>query len=389
VLLSRQRKESPRDHGHLSLVAEKFPWVFSEPLRNACGTEGPCCRRQRLITPFRLGLALTAPCASPPVETLADFHRGFHACWGPTMPSTACYHQGAKSRCAACARTMPARLSGDMTRQGLGFATGRALAELRPIVLQEGRACALHDGVRAVFPGRCTVVQPAAGELPTTLALRCAPPTTVVLPPDTTHAQACLPAPASLRARVLLADRGSLDWHSRRRVHDEDGCFLLRAQAGMHPQVIAAFRADGTRRRSLRTKPLKAIQATRSQRQRVARVGAGQGEGHPLRLHLLISWNRRTQAFCDLVTNLPAPRSHLDMLDRAYTWRWHGEWRLKEGKSDAHLHAFDTETPAIVAGLIGAASAAAARTRFLAHRTPLLLEVPMSTRKVALWAGHV
>ena len=28
VLLVRQRKESPMDHGQLSMVAEKFPWVF-------------------------------------------------------------------------------------------------------------------------------------------------------------------------------------------------------------------------------------------------------------------------------------------------------------------------------------------------------------------------
>ena len=48
------------DHGQLSLVADKCPWVFSEPLLNACGTEAQFGRRQRLITPFRLGLALTA-----------------------------------------------------------------------------------------------------------------------------------------------------------------------------------------------------------------------------------------------------------------------------------------------------------------------------------------
>jgi hypothetical protein len=27
------------DHGQLSMVADKFQWVFSEPLLNACGTE--------------------------------------------------------------------------------------------------------------------------------------------------------------------------------------------------------------------------------------------------------------------------------------------------------------------------------------------------------------
>ena len=53
------------------------------------------------------------------------------------------------------------------------------------------------------------------------------------------------------------------------------------------------------------------------------------------------------------------------------------------------LHAFDTENPAIVEGLIWTAIAAAALKRFLAHMTQLLVEVPMSTRKVAMCAWHV
>src|SRR5712691_5105340 len=85
------------DHGQLSMVADKFQWVFSEPLLNACGTEAKFCRRQRIITPFRLGLALTATCASQPVETLADFHRGFNALWGTTVTYKAFYNQVAKA----------------------------------------------------------------------------------------------------------------------------------------------------------------------------------------------------------------------------------------------------------------------------------------------------
>src|SRR6266581_1958997 len=178
------------DHGQLSMVADKFQWVFSEPLLNACGTEVKFCRRQRIITPFRLGLALTATCASQPVETLADF-----------------------------ARTMTSRLIGDMTLKVLGFAKGRAFAEFRHIVLQDGSSFAIHDGLREVFPGRFKVVKPAAVELHTTMDLLCDAPTTVVLTPDTTSEQAFLPEPTSLRASLLLADRGYVDLHYLRRVH--------------------------------------------------------------------------------------------------------------------------------------------------------------------------
>jgi hypothetical protein len=62
---------------------------------------------------------------------------------------------------------------------------------------------------------------------------------------------------------------------------------------------------------------------------------------------------------------------------------------LKEWKSYANLHAFDTANAAIVEGLIGAAMAAAARKRFLASMPQLLAEVPMSTRQVAMCTVHV
>ena len=377
------------DHGQLSMVADKFQWVFSEPLLNACGTEAKFCRRQRILTPFRLGLALTATCASQPVETLADFHRGFNALWGTPITYKAFYNQVAKPHLADFARAMTSRLIGEMTLKVLGFEKGRAFAEFRHIVIQDGSSLAIHDGLREVFPGRFKTVKPAAVELHTTLDLLCDAPTTVVLTPDTTNEQAFLPAPASLRASLLLADRGYLDLHYLRRVQDAGGFFIIRAKAGMNPQVVEAFREDGTRLRALRNKPLKVIYTKLPKRQRVELVVTWQVEAQMLRLRLLISWNRRTQEFCYLVTNLPAQRYPLDMIYRAYKWRWQVELLFKEWQSYANLHAFDTQNPTIVEGLIWTAIAAAALKRFLAHMTQLLVAVPMSTRKVAMCAVHV
>jgi len=377
------------DHGQLSMVVDKFQWVFSEALLNACGRDVKFCRRQRVITPFRLSLALTATCASQHVETIADFHCGFNALFGTTVTYKAFYNQVAKPRFADFARTMTERLISDMTLKVLGFAKGHAFAEFRHIVIQDGSSFAIHDGLREVFPGRFKVVKPAAVELHTTMALLCDAPTTVVLTPDTTSEQAFLPEPASLRASLLLADRGYLDLHYLRRVQDEGGFFLIRAKVGMNPHIIEAFREDGQRLRSLRNKPLKAIHAKLPKRQRVELVGQWQVDAHPLCLRLIISWNRQTKEFCYLLTNLPAQRYPLDMICRAYKWRWQVELLFKEWKSYANLHAFDTANPALVEGLIWTAIAAAALKRFLAHMTQLLVEVPMSTRKVAMCAVHV
>jgi hypothetical protein len=108
------------------MVADKFQWVFSESLLNACGTDAKFCRRMRTITPFRLGLALTATCASQRVETLADFHRGFNAVFDTTITYKAFYNQLAKARFATFMGTMASRLIGDMTlsarvRKGTGL----------------------------------------------------------------------------------------------------------------------------------------------------------------------------------------------------------------------------------------------------------------------------
>ena len=377
------------DHGQLRMVADKFQGVFSETLLNACGKEGKFCRRQRVITPFRLGLALTATCASQRVETIADFHCGFNALFGTTVTYKAFYNQVAKPHFADFARTMTERLVSDMTLKVLGFAKGHPLSEFRHIVIQAGSSFAIHDGLREVFPGRFKVVKPAAVALHTTMDLLCDAPTIVVFTPDTTSEQAFLPKPTALRARLLFADRGYGDLPSLRRVQAAGGFFLIRAKAGMNPQVIEAFREDGHRLRSLRHKPLKVRHTKLPKRQRVELVGQWQGDARPLCLRLLISGNRRPQECCSLLTTLPAQRSPLDMICRAYTWRWPVELLLKEWKSYAHRHALDTTNPAIVEGLIWTAMAAAALKRFVAPMPQLLLEGPMSTRKVARCAVHV
>src|SRR5207249_2818933 len=180
-----------------------------------------------------------------------------------------------------------------------------------------------------------------------------------------------------------------IDLHYLRRVQDAEGCFLIRAKAGMNPQVVEAFREDGTRLQSLRNKRLKVIHTKLPKRQRVELGVQWQVDGHTLCLRLIVSWNPRSKSFCYFLPNLSSQRYPLEVICRAYKWRWQVELLFKEWKSYANLHAFDTANPALVEGLIWAAIAAAALKRFLAHMTQLLLEVPMSTRKVAMCAMQV
>ena len=200
------------DHGQLPMVADKFPWVFSDARLTACGQDVKCCRRQRVMTPLRLGLALPATCASQRVETIADFHCGFKALFGTPVTYKAFYNQVAKPHFADCARTLTERLVRDMTLKVLGFKKGLPFSAFRHIVMQDGSSFAIHAGLREVFPGRFKVGKPAAVELHTTMDLLCDAPTTVVFTPDTTSEQAFLPEPVALRASLLFAERGDIDW---------------------------------------------------------------------------------------------------------------------------------------------------------------------------------
>ena len=65
------------------------------------------------------------------------------------------------------------------------------------------------------------------------------------------------------------------------------------------------------------------------------------------------------------------------------------ELLFKEWKSYASLHKFDTANEHIAAGLIWASLCAAVLKRFLAHAAQLIGGKPISTRRVAMCAGHI
>ena len=75
-------------------------------------------------------------------------------CSPVTSEYKAFYNQLAKPHFATFMGTMASRLIGEMTLKVLGFEKGRAFAEFRHIVMQDGSSFALHDALREVLPGR-------------------------------------------------------------------------------------------------------------------------------------------------------------------------------------------------------------------------------------------
>jgi Transposase DDE domain len=377
------------DPKQLSMMANTFQSVLDASTLNARGDQLTFCQRHRLLTPFRFGLSIMASMASKPVHSIADLHRDFNALWELKVSYKAFYKQLAKASGAAFLRTSLEDLMGKLTRHVLGFRQGETFSEFSRLIIQDGSSLAVHDALCQAFPGRFRTVKPAAVELHCTLDVLRDAPVTIVLSPDTDAEHAYLPEPASLSGALFLADRGYLDLSDLRDVDRQGGSFIVRAKEGLNPRVIDAFREDGTRVKACQERDLQAIITKLPKQQRVELDVEWLSDQQPLRLRLIISWNKAKKCFVYLLTNLPKSRYNIKKICLGYKIRWQVELIFKEWKSYANLHTFDTENEHITEALIWASLAASALKRFFAHAAEHLLEVVMSTRKAAMMPAYV
>jgi hypothetical protein len=377
------------DRRQLTIMANKFQSVFDPSTLNHQGDQLEFCQRQRLITPCRFGLSVVASMASQQVQSIADLQRDFNALWDLEVSYKAFYNQLAKPSCSEFLRTSLCDILGKLTLKVLGFHEGAALSEFDQIVIQDGSSFAIHDALRQVFPGRFSAVKPAAVELHCTMDVLHDAPITIVLSPDTDSEQVYLPAPESLKGSLFLADRGYLNLTYLSDVVHQGGFFVVRAKEALNPLVIDAYREDGKPLKGCRERDFQAIVATLPKRQRVNLIVEWWVEGQPFRLRLIVIWNKKTQCFIYLLTNLPEERYDIEKVCLIYKLRWQVELLFKQWKSYANLHAFDTTNEDIAEALIWASLAAAAVKRFLAHATEHLLEVVISTHKAAMSRAYL
>ena len=376
------------DSQPLTIMANKFQAVFAISVLNERGNQLAFCQRQRLMTPFRLGLSVIASMATEQVPSIAALYRNFNALWAMKSSYKAFYNQLATPRCPDLFRTSLCDIMGKLATKVLGFEAGQAFGDFKRLVMQDGSSFALHDALASLYPGRFNAVKPAAVELHCTMDLLQDAPITIALSPDTDAEHDYRPEPASLTGDLFLADRGYLALASLRDIDRHGGFFLVRGKAGLNPRVIDAFRQDGQRLKSCQDRDFQAIIARFPKRQQAELDVEWLIEAEPFRLRLIVRWNAETQSFAYLLTKLPHDRDSIRMICLGYKLRWQVELLFKEWKSYANLHKFDPEKETIAEALIWAALAASAMKRFLAHAAEYLLEVVISTRKAAMPSAY-
>jgi Transposase DDE domain len=354
---------------------------------NQLGRDTGQAKRLRTVTPHRLFLAVVSALARARVESLAELLRAFNHQNGVTVAYKAFYNRRARAGFAAFMREMFARLVEGLSIQTLTPEGQRAVARFKDIVIQDGSSFALKPTLHRRFPGRFTTIEPAAVEVHATYSGFFDEVRAVQIAPDADAERPFLPAPSTLKDRLLLADRGYPSIPYFEAVREQGGSFIVRLTRSYDPWVRTAW-VDG-RRVDLSTRVRLSRWLPRYSACRLDLDVEFEREDRVVSFRV-VAIPGRDQAMTRLCTNLPRTPFSLDLVARLYRFRWQIELCFKEWKSYANLHQFDTANAHIVEGLIWAGLCAAVLKRFLAHAAQRVGKgAAMSTRRVAMCAHHI
>jgi hypothetical protein len=357
---------------------------------NQLGRETGQSERLRTVTPHRLFLSTIAALASGTVESLADLLREFNYQNDVTVAYKAFYNRLARPGFATFMRQMFARLVEQLSVRMLAPEGHAAVSRFEDIVIQDGSSFALKRKLRDAFPGRFTTVEPAAVEVHATYSGFADEVCSVEIAPDSEAERQFLPDPSTLRDRLLLADRGYPGVAYFESVREHGGAFIVRLTRSHDPWVRAAW-VEGKRVHLPKPIPLSRFIHRNANRHLDLDVEYERGRrllGYIVGFRVIVLPGRE-KTMTRLCTNLPRTPFTLELVARLYRFRWQVELLFKEWKSYANLHKFDTANEHIAAGLIWASLCAAVLKRFLAHAAQLVGGRPISTRRVAMCAGHI
>lgn len=355
---------------------------------NQVGRDTGQSQRLRTVTPHRLFLSTIAGLGGGTIESLADLLRKFNHLNDVTVAYKAFYNRLARPGFPKFMRAMFARLVERLSIHTLTPEGHTAVARFKDIVIQDGSSFALKKKLRHVFPGRFTTVDPAAVELHATYSGFADEVSAVEIAPDKEAERKFLPPASTLKDRLLLADRGYAAVDYFEAVDKEGGAFIMRLSRSHDPWVRAAW-VDGKRIALPKPVRLSRFIAQNLNRRMDLDVEYERDKGKRMVGFRVVVLPGHEKTMTRLCTNLPRTPFSLDLVSRLYRFRWQIELVFKEWKSYANLHKFDTANQHIAAGLIWASLCAAVLKRFLSHAAQLVGGKAISTRRVAMCAGHI
>jgi len=365
-----------------SKILSQFERALDRDVIEAIAVDTGFVKRRRLITPVELTVSILSVLGSGRSDAIADTVRTFNLLTEAGVAYKPFHNQLAKSEFPLFMKAVAEHVVSSLASRVLGAPRTSALRRFDDIIVQDGTCFRVHDELASVFPRRFGVNGGIAGvEVHTTMSLMNDQPLKVAITADTGPERAHLPAPESLKNKLLLADRGYIDIAYCAKIAAAGGAMVQRAN-GINPWIDRGF-VDGKRVKKHAGSALKTVLQKIGRRTLDADCAWAEPKPEGVLLRVISFRPPGKDERVTLVTNLPRDEFPAEMVAQLYRLRWQVELLFKEMKSHTNLKRFATSKQPIVEGLIWAALAAVTIKRYLAHAAARVARIPTSTLAAA------
>ncbi len=345
--------------------------------------------RKRTITPLSLLIACVSTLGASSTQWLADILRTFNSLGEDSVQYKPFHKQLAQASFPKFVKCTLEQALSNLAIPILSSIDNDKLSSFKDIFLHDGCSFALKDSLAKVFPGRFTVVSPAAVELHVTMSMTTDQLQKVILAPDKESERTFTPKPEDVAGSLLLEDRGYESRTYFKDIQAAGGSYIIRGKNNIKPTILKAYSQNGRRLRHFEGKRLGWKVLPQND---IIDMDIEWGKGNDIYHGRLVAIYKRgkknKKTFTYLHTNLDRKKYNRTDIGNFYRLRWQIELLFKEWKSYANLHRFDTSKSPIAEGLILVSILAATLKRFIAHATQHCFQVELSTLRTAACARH-
>lgn len=346
------------------VCSQELRQVFSEKVVNERGLESGFAKRLRKFTAVPALWSFVTGFGSGQAKSLADFPRLFTELTGETIEYKAFHDRLSNPRFPEFMRLSFEELLSTVCRPVVR-SKSQYLKSFDDIVVHDGSSFALNDALAEAFTGRFTTICPAAVEVHCTYSLYEGQPIAISIDSDKEGERQFLPEPKTLRRKLLLVDRGYLDYKYFRAVEEAGGHYISRARDNkFNPKILRGFKGFEDRR-SVVGKRLGEIELPKKNVDLWVQ-GTSEG-GRRYEYRLVLFYVRKKDKHVRLITSLSVSDFPPSIVARLYRLRWQIELLFKECKSYTCLQKFQTRNPYIAEALIWASLLAMVLRRFFLY----------------------
>lgn len=352
-------------------------------------------RRHRGISSSGLVVSLLASLGSRRIESLADLHRDFQAASESTVNYKPFYEKLDKPGFVRVMKAVFESIVRQLTLQVIGPLKSSPLSGFDDLILHDGTSLSLHEDLRSEFPSRFTKCHPAGAALHVTMSLWQQTALKVQIAPDRESERRFLPSAASLKNKLLLADRGYDGLAYLSEVDGSGGFFAVRIKSQGNPIIERVLSGSKHLRSHVGRRLDEALaRAPKSECADLIVTFPPRGDRGPCTYRLIVERlrnprkdHKHSDTWMRVLTNVGSERLSKTQVLLAYRLRWQIELFFKELKSYANLRRFCTRKKAIAEGLFWASLCTAALKRYFAHACQLNRSIAaISSRRVAMCA---